>query len=456
MTDLNALPSSLLDWVAQLTTGSVVDCRRHNARREAWRIDIRDAAGNAARYFLRIDRALAQGQGSARHLRRESALIKTLEQYDIPAQRILGWNAEHCAALQTWVEGRAELNREPAPLQHRIMLDFMSTLARLHRIDVRALNLPEFGMPLSAADHSLQELAAVEISGQATIPCTRTHPLAAFGKRWLVNHAPTSVQATVLLQGDTGPANFMFDDQGITALVDWEWGHYGDPLEDLGNIWVRDFFYPSCAGNLRPYFEHYAARSGFTLERERIHYYRVHQMVRSVIGLAYLSANPDWRMPIPLNLGYSAVIDIETCRCIAHANSPAAEPTLSVPELAGSANSLHSALALQMDNWVAPQVADAATSALTRGHAALMRYLDRKEHHTARCDDEELQSLRALLGSSIGDLPQGRAALIAHIETLRVDEETPVLAHLTRVAANQAALMAPLTEPWRHCRWATL
>ena len=56
----NQLPIDLLDWVARLAGSTVTRCTRHTARREAWQIE----TGNGARYFLRIDRALAEGQRS--------------------------------------------------------------------------------------------------------------------------------------------------------------------------------------------------------------------------------------------------------------------------------------------------------------------------------------------------------------------------------------------------------
>lgn len=306
-TQLGGLPEDLLDWIAATAGAKVVRATRHSARREAWRIETRADSGSIARYFLRIDRTLAQGRGSGRNLRRETALISALGDHGIPAQRILGWNDRHCAALQSWVPGRGELNHAGRAQQHRVMLEFMEIMARLHRIDIGALELPEFDLPRDALQHAMLEVEAIEEPRLFPVSACTVSPLAAFGKRWLINHAPATVPATVLLQGDTGPANFLFDAKGVTALVDWEWGHYGDPLEDLGNIWVRDYFYPSCGGNLAPYFEHYAKHSGFQLNRDSIRYYRVHQMVRSVIGLAYLNARPDWRMPIPLNLGYTAI-----------------------------------------------------------------------------------------------------------------------------------------------------
>lgn len=455
--DSATLAPDLLEWIAATVGGTVERFARSPARREGWQIDVRAADGAAQRYFLRIDRDLAEGRGSKRNLRRETALIRELARHDIPAQKILGWNDRHGAALQSFVGGRAELNTAEPALQQRVMREFMGIVARMHRIDIDRLSLAEFVKPLTPAEHSLIELAAVEDSRPTPVSACAIKPLAAFGKRWLINHLPQRVEATVLLQGDTGPANFMFDERGVTALVDWEWGHYGDPMEDLGNIWLRDYFYPSSGGDLAPYFREYAEQSGFAIDIERIHYYRVHQLVRSVIGLVYLTGHFDWRTTIPLNLGYRAIIDLETCRALAEANDPQHRPVaIAVPNLAVDAGSLHEALALQLELWVAPQISDAAAATIARGHAATLRHLELQERHGAAFAAEDLRELNELLGARHADLDSGNAALIAAIEALQPDGEAPVLAYLTRVAARQWALMAPLVEPWRHCRWATI
>lgn len=453
MASAPTLPADLLQWVAKTAGAEVIQHRRHSARREAWVLTLRDAAGKEQQLFLRIDRALAAGKVSTRNLERETRLIQALEQHDIPAQKILGWNDRHCAALQSWVPGTGHLQGESAADQKAVMMEFMAIAARMHRIDIDTLALPGFEHPKTALAHSLLEVEAVEEPAIFPVSACLTSPLAAFGKRWLINHAPTDVQATVLVQGDTGPGNFMSEGPRATAIVDWEWAHYGDPMEDLGNIWVRDFFNPSCSGDLTPYFEHYAQCSGFRLQYDSIAYYKVHQLVRSVIGLAYLTEQLDWTTAIPMNLGYRAIIDIETCRAMAELSG---RPLLDATPLPDEANglSLHEATARQIERLVLPQLDDRFTAQLSQGHAATLRYLALRERWQADFDQQELDDLRELLGSGISNLGQGREALIRHIHSLAIADEGPVLDLLYRAAVNQARLMAPLTKPWQQCRWA--
>ena len=46
-------------------------------------------------------------------------------------------------------------------------------------------------------------------------------------------------RATVLVQGDTGPGNFLADDGVVTGLVDWEFAHVGDPMDDWAWVEMR-------------------------------------------------------------------------------------------------------------------------------------------------------------------------------------------------------------------------
>lgn len=454
MGEAAGLPAGLLDWVATATGREIARTYRHTARREAWVVETKAAGGAIEPFFLRIDRGLATGRASTRNLRRESGLIAALNRHGIAAQKIVAWNDEHCAALQSWVGGEAELNKADPATRDKVLHHLMEILARLHAIDVDRLDLPEFVRPRTSLEHSLIELEAIEEPGLYPVSACARDPLAAFGKRWLINHAPPSVERTVLLQGDTGPANFLFDSRGVTALVDWEWGHYGDPMEDLGNICVRDFFYPSSGGDLGPYFRHYAELSGFTLDPVKIEYYKIHQLVRSVISLNYLTEHLDWQTPIWLNLGYRAVVDIETCRAMNLASGGAFAEAIDLksPE----DGSFQSIMAKQMEQFVLPHLSDQFATRVVGGHAALARYLDLKERYGGQFAAEELGRLQALLGSGLRDLASARKALIKHIETLGIEDEAPVLAHLSAAASAQASLVAPLMTHWVGHEWARI
>jgi len=56
-------------------------------------------------------------------------------------------------------------------------------------------------------------------------------PLVEEATQWLRNNAPENDRVT-LVHGDPGPGNYLYHDGHITAVVDWEFIHLGDPYDD--------------------------------------------------------------------------------------------------------------------------------------------------------------------------------------------------------------------------------
>jgi aminoglycoside phosphotransferase (APT) family kinase protein len=58
-------------------------------------------------------------------------------------------------------------------------------------------------------------------------------PVFAYAARWLRANAPNEPSCLQLVHGDYRLGNLIVDRQGITAVLDWEQTHLGDPIEDL-------------------------------------------------------------------------------------------------------------------------------------------------------------------------------------------------------------------------------
>lgn len=451
-------PAGALPWIERELGGRIVELRRMVVRREAWCVSIDDGSGVPRPYFLRIDRDSAAGKAYSRDLERETGLIRHLSAHTaIPTQKIHGWNGDYCVAIQSFEPGRADLHHAPRAEQHDVMMHFMDIMAEMHRIDVHGLDLAGFELPPSAEEHALMELRAVDDPRLAKLPMDASTVLGAFGRGWLVNHVPREVERTVLLQGDTGPGNFLFEDHRVTAVVDWEWAHYGDPMEDVGNLWLRDYFTPSCGGDLTPYVRHYARKAGVRLDRQKAIYYLVHQLVRSVITLPALVRRPDWKSPVALNLGYQAVCDIACCDALAlfHGLGEETEEPLDIPPR-NEAGELFQVLAEQLEKGILPELDNAFARATAQGGAQIARYLERRHLYGPRADALELAGIDALLGARHADLAAARRALRAELERLQSVDELRVLRHCRGVARRNVQLMAPLVDRWSYCRLARL
>lgn len=118
------------------------------------------------------------------------------------------------------------------PLDYRLDLAkaLCRLLGRMHSLDWRALNLteilPDPGEQAAAAE--LHRWEAVLRRDQA-----EAYPEIDLAVTWLRERAPLAPER-VLVHGDFKPGNVLLDGPAITALLDWELAHIGDPMEDIG------------------------------------------------------------------------------------------------------------------------------------------------------------------------------------------------------------------------------
>lgn len=122
------------------------------------------------------------------------------------------------------------------PLETRLTLasGFIRLMAAIHAVDWQARGLADrLGRPDGRP--SLHELKHWETEYRRVQ--LEPHPELDYVLAWLKRHAPEA-DALVLVHGDFKPGNALVDGERITAMLDWETAHLGDPLEDLG--WVTN------------------------------------------------------------------------------------------------------------------------------------------------------------------------------------------------------------------------
>lgn len=124
----------------------------------------------------------------------------------------------------------------PRPLPERLQLAhaFLELMISIHAVDWRAKGLGErLGVPReSPAKTELRHWEAEYRRVQL-----EPHPELDYVLSWLGRNAPEA-EAIVLVHGDFKPGNALIEGQTITAKLDWETAHLGDPLEDLG--WITN------------------------------------------------------------------------------------------------------------------------------------------------------------------------------------------------------------------------
>jgi aminoglycoside phosphotransferase (APT) family kinase protein len=113
-------------------------------------------------------------------------------------------------------------------------------------------------------------------------------PALEWGIRWLEKNAPTT-ESVVLTHRDFRTGNYMVDENGLTAVLDWEFAAWSDPLEDLGwfcaRCWRFGQFEKEAGGigSREALYRGYERVSQTALNRDAVFYWEVYAHVRWAI-----------------------------------------------------------------------------------------------------------------------------------------------------------------------------
>jgi aminoglycoside phosphotransferase (APT) family kinase protein len=97
--------------------------------------------------------------------------------------------------------------------------------------------------------------------------------------KWLERNIPDATEPPVVLHIDFSFNNLIFDQHGITAVLDWESSRLGDPAEDIihTQLNMRDFY------TMPEFLEIYRAGTGREISEYRIIYFTLAKAVLNVI-----------------------------------------------------------------------------------------------------------------------------------------------------------------------------
>ena len=156
-------------------------------------------------------------------------------------------------------------------------------MAKLHTIMPPRSDLSF--LPLSSSSPALQGVHEFR-----TFLDTHHTPFPAleWGIRWLEVHAPMTKQR-VLTHRDWRTGNYMVDEQGLTAVLDWEFAAWSDPLEDIGWFCARCWRFGQFdkeaggIGSRAALYDGYESVTGVSLDREAVFFWEVYAHIRWAI-----------------------------------------------------------------------------------------------------------------------------------------------------------------------------
>lgn len=279
----DGLDADLAAWVRAVTGAVEVRAERRSggASRVGYAVDAVLADGTVRELWLRADTGVGPQSGGTYTLRREAAVYRALGP---TAVRVAGLVAVHPTAevfLLERVGGRTWFAEVTDPARaDRLAAAFMAQLGALHRLDPRGLALAELGPVRGVGEHVVDEIDVWEAQYRAQ---PEPDPLLGLALAWLRRHLPPDGDwPVVLVQGDTGPGNFLYDGDEVVVVTDWEMAHWGDLHDDLAWICVRDL--QERFTHLPDRWRDYERASGHRVDLDRLRYFRVLAQTRCAIG----------------------------------------------------------------------------------------------------------------------------------------------------------------------------
>lgn len=280
MTDvLPEAAGALVPWLERMLDGRVLRWERLVAgnSRTTWAVDV-ERGSDLLELVVRIDAGDGPFSDTPLTLEREAAVYRAVQGHGVPIPATYGYDGALDAVALERVAGR--------PAWDLDVLDaLLVQLARLHAVDAAALDVP--GMARSA-------LGELELWAQIAQRRIRpSSPFVDFALAFLRERFPGEPARLVFTHGDPGPGNLLWADGAITALLDWEMSHFGDPHDDVAFLSVRAALFglelPDFAGRVR---EHYHAHADAVLDDDRLRYWQAVSVLRNLIICQASISNP--------------------------------------------------------------------------------------------------------------------------------------------------------------------
>jgi aminoglycoside phosphotransferase (APT) family kinase protein len=206
----------------------------------------------AARAFVLRKKPPGQLLPSAHAVDREYKVMKALQDTDVPVPRVhLLCDDDSVIGtmfyVMDYVEGRVFTDRllpGCTAQERRDMYDACNeVLAKLHRVDYRAVGLEEFGKPTGYVARQVSRWSKQYVA-------SRVEETPAMDRlmEWLPANMPGADEATIA-HGDYRIGNLLFhpSESRVVAVLDWELSTIGHPLGDLAYC-CSAYHLPSAGG----------------------------------------------------------------------------------------------------------------------------------------------------------------------------------------------------------------
>ena len=221
----------LIDQLQADLGGEVVAIRRQARWRPAWFVDLR-RDGQLLELYVRGARTDMRPIFPLEHERRMQELLGSM---GIPVPRVHGYLHDPPAIVMERARGSTEFSGSSDEERRAVVDEYVGILARMHQLDVGPFVEAGAELPARPSDAARTGIRAYERAYRAQK--VRPDPFMEFCLGWLVRHPPRHRVRPSVVVWDSG--QFLHGAGRISALLDLELAHVGDPMMDLAGLRMR-------------------------------------------------------------------------------------------------------------------------------------------------------------------------------------------------------------------------
>ncbi len=423
---LAAAEDNIVGWLETHFGGSVVEFTRQPRWRPVWFATV-DRADGHHELVVRGDRTDMPVIFPLLH---EMTFQRLLDQHGIPVAQVHGWINEPTAYVMDHVTGEADFAGATDAERDAVVDEYLTILARLHSLAIAPF--------MAAGIHRAEDPAEAGRTGlrryEQHYRTLKSHPdpFLEFCLGWLRRNPIQTQGREAPIVWDSG--QFHHQDGRITAILDLELGHIGDPMMDLAAWRMRDTVIDY--GNMADLYARYEELSGSPVDLDAIRHHHMVFTLSNLLAYSHALREPTPASDLMTNLHWCCETNLFATEAWAEhlginlptVNMPA--PRLSIADV-GHHHMVRSLRSIEAD------------SAFGRHQ---LRTLFRLARHLQRCheigdelDDADLNDLESLLGTRPHNPYEGEAKLEAFVlaDTAGIhDNELVALFHKRHLRAH--------------------
>lgn len=424
------------EWTERRLGGRVIAWESQPRWRPACFFELEKDGGEVLPLYWRGARG--EFHTSTRPLEREMQVIEIFERHGVAVPHPYGICEEPPGLLLEKIPGRFSLDRANDDAHRTKIIDeYLTELAKIHAIPVEEFEAIGYRRPKDAESSCMGETVGFERSYRAGK--TTPDPMIEFQLQWCKRNVPKGREELSFVVCDSG--QFMYDDEGLTGLLDFELGYVGDYAADLAGFRTRDLTEPMVTP-LGDIMRRYGDISGREVDLKVIDFHTIRFALLNPLSVAHQVTNPVPAANYVQYLGWYACYG--RCGLEVMANMTGTE--LDPPSLPGERPSRRSAAIGQLIDLLSPAEAgedgERAYDLDRLQRTAI--YLDRSDRFGPQLEAEDLDDVEKLLGKRPSTWQEADAQLEEVVLVAGPERDAEFIRYFHRRLSREEALLYPV------------